>query len=73
LPSLCRRERQCKFVGFIFFEKNHQGINLRECSELSRQRDAVWGGIFFAPVIDGRFDVGDVDASHSYFEGGSRS
>ena len=40
---------------------NHQGVHRCQCPQLGTQRDAIGGGALLAPVVDGGFDVGDVD------------
>jgi hypothetical protein len=44
--------------------KNHERVNLGQRTQLGRQCHAIGRGVFIAPVIDGGFDIGDVDAGH---------
>ena len=52
------------FVGQILMMKNHQRIDLGQRTHLGRQRQAVRRGTPAAPVVDGRFDVGDMQGWH---------
>ena len=42
---------------------DHQGVHRGQRPQLSAQGDAVGRGAALAPVVDGGFDVGDVDGS----------
>jgi hypothetical protein len=47
--------------------KHHERIHLSQRTQLGAQGHAVWGRAAFAPVVDGGFDVGDVeDGFHGY-------
>ena len=61
------------FVGLVFFVIDHQGIHLGQRTQLARQCHPIGRGVLLAPVIDRRFDVRDVNASHKVFEEGSES
>jgi hypothetical protein len=52
------------FIGLGFTVKNQQRIHLSQRPRGGRQRYAVWGGNLNAPVIDGRLDIGNVNARH---------
>lgn len=42
---------------------DHQSVHRCQCPQLCAQRDAIGRGAALAPVVDGGFDVSDVDGS----------
>ena len=52
------------FCGFVFFVINHQCIDFGQCTNFRRERDAVWRRFFVTPIVDGRFDIGNVNTGH---------
>ena len=47
----------------VLVVKHHQRIHLRQRPQLGAQGDAVGRGTLVAPVVDGGFNVGDVEGS----------
>jgi hypothetical protein len=63
-PSLVGRLGHGGVVGFVKMVEHHKGVYLGQCTGFGRQGDAIGRGLARAPKIDGRLDVGDVNACH---------
>ena len=63
-PGLITGLWKRKLVRQHFMMKDHQGVNLGLCTGFWAQRKPVGRRLFVAPEVDGRFNVGDVNACH---------
>ncbi len=63
-PGLQRFFRKALHGHLVLVVKHHQRVNFGQGPQFSRQGHAIRGGVFVAPVVDGRLDVADVNRLH---------
>ena len=56
--------RETFFCSFVFFVINHQCIDFGQCTDFRCECDAIRRRLFVTPIVNGRFDIGDVNTGH---------
>ncbi len=56
--------REAQSADLVFMVINHQGVHAGQGAQGRAQFDPVRAGAGLTPIIDGGFDIGDVDALH---------
>jgi len=63
-PSRVGRTRHGVFIRFLLAVVHHQGINFSQRARGCGQGHAIGRRTVRAPIVDGRLDVGDMNACH---------